>query len=299
MKIASIIVTYNRLSFLKKSIKESIKCGFDYIVIVNNNSTDGTNKFLENLKVKNIYIINMEENVGGAGGFYYGFKYVVENLNADWIVCYDDDAYPLNNVVKEFKNINENLNEDVVAIASAVYLPNGSISKMNIPRLNFLKKFRIYIDGNAYKKIDCIEVFMSSFVGFFIKTEYIKTFSHFPKKELFIYGDDLLYTLRISQNNKKIIFCPNIKFIHDCMTLKNDTYNPMWKVYFTYRNGIILYKNIHIILGVVYAILKFISFISRVNKYKNKKLYKKYIILAIIDAFKNKLPSIDKIKDLK
>ena len=46
MKYTALIVTFNRLGKLKKTVEETLKLEFTNIVIVNNGSTDGTQAWL-------------------------------------------------------------------------------------------------------------------------------------------------------------------------------------------------------------------------------------------------------------
>lgn len=46
MKHTALIVTFNRLEKLKKTVAETVKLHFTSIVIVNNGSTDGTSDWL-------------------------------------------------------------------------------------------------------------------------------------------------------------------------------------------------------------------------------------------------------------
>ena len=80
MKTAAVIVTFNRLEKLKKTLScyDRIRGGIDYLIIVNNHSTDGTEDFLNEWAGDkthyNKVIVNLEDNLGGSGGFYYGCK---------------------------------------------------------------------------------------------------------------------------------------------------------------------------------------------------------------------------------
>lgn len=49
MKCTALIVTFNRLEKLKKSMRETVEAGFSSIVIVNNGSSDGTREWLSSL----------------------------------------------------------------------------------------------------------------------------------------------------------------------------------------------------------------------------------------------------------
>ena len=78
----------------------------DEILIINNSSTDGTDKWLKTQK--NITVLH-QENLGGAGGFNRGVEYCYKN-NADWIWMMDDDVYPEKNALEtmiSYKSISE------------------------------------------------------------------------------------------------------------------------------------------------------------------------------------------------
>ncbi|EEN7923082.1 glycosyltransferase, partial [Salmonella enterica] len=94
MKCTALIVTFNRLEKLKKSVRETVKAGFSSIVIVNNGSNDGTREWLSSLSEPGITTLNLKDNLGGAGGFKVGSQYICSYSNADWVFFYDDDAYP-------------------------------------------------------------------------------------------------------------------------------------------------------------------------------------------------------------
>ena len=89
-KVGIVVVTYNRLNLLKEVIEAlRLQTYKDFqIVVVNNGSTDETPKWLSDQR--DIYTIT-QENLGGAGGFFTGMKYVVENgFKYCWIM--DDDV---------------------------------------------------------------------------------------------------------------------------------------------------------------------------------------------------------------
>ena len=80
MEIDVVIVTYNRLSKLKKTLDcyEKQTVPFRNLIIVNNHSSDGTMEYLKEWENTNTpfnkIIIHTNENLGGAGGFYIGEK---------------------------------------------------------------------------------------------------------------------------------------------------------------------------------------------------------------------------------
>jgi len=285
-KVSAVIVTYNRLNKLKKSVCQSLKEDFDNIIIVNNASNDGTEEWLKTLKDKRLHILNLKHNIGGAGGFHIGIKYVIEKLDSEWLVCFDDDAYPYKDTIKKFKDLS--FEDNVVSIAAAVFLPNGKISKMNIPRFNLCKKKKHYLDEKFFYKNKYVSIDMSSFVGYFVRTSIIKKLNHLPRKELFIYGDDLIFSLTLTKKGYKHFFVPQLKFIHDTDTIENEKqiYKPIWKVYFTFRNGIELYRIMEKKCTYFYAVTKFFQLFLKRKYYPNKlrNKYDKLLFLALKDG---------------
>ena len=104
-KVLNVIVTYNRLNDLKVCI-ENVK-GQTYknldILVVNNGSTDGTTEYLA--AQTDIKVIN-QNNLGGAGGFYAGMKYMMDN-GYDWLWMMDDDGVPDSNQLETLLAFNK------------------------------------------------------------------------------------------------------------------------------------------------------------------------------------------------
>ncbi|OQY10720.1 MAG: hypothetical protein B6I29_00735 [Marinitoga sp. 4572_148] len=103
--IAALIVTYNRKDLLKETIEAILNQTLkpNRLFVVNNASTDGTDDVLNKYKEKygdDIEIINLKENLGGAGGFNYGIHYIYDTFEYDWIWLMDDDAVPAKNALE-------------------------------------------------------------------------------------------------------------------------------------------------------------------------------------------------------
>ena len=82
MKIIAVVVTYNRLELLKRTVGclQQNK-PVSSIVVVNNGSTDGTADWLE---AQPELVVISQANVGGSGGFFAGMQYAYQ-AGADWI----------------------------------------------------------------------------------------------------------------------------------------------------------------------------------------------------------------------
>lgn len=100
LKTGVVILTFNRLDFLKITLCKVLAQTHvpSDILVVDNNSSDGTREYLESLKgVKKKYL---KENLGPAGGFHEGIKYFAENSDVDYVWLMDDDFFPFNSCLE-------------------------------------------------------------------------------------------------------------------------------------------------------------------------------------------------------
>jgi rhamnopyranosyl-N-acetylglucosaminyl-diphospho-decaprenol beta-1,3/1,4-galactofuranosyltransferase len=142
-------------------------------------------------------------------------------------------------------------------MAAAVYLPDGRVSEMNRPSRNpfwhwkelfytvFKGRFGFHVSNEDYQLNTPIEIDTSSFVGCFIRLSLIRNKAiGLPRSEFFIYADDIIYILESRKAGFKHLFVPTIAFGHDCQTLVDQraVYHPLWKAYYTFRNGLEMYR---------------------------------------------------------
>jgi GT2 family glycosyltransferase len=103
-KIAVVIVTFNRIEELKKTINALYNQGIDYtnIYVINNNSKDATKETLE-LHYPAINAIHLQNNIASAGGFAKGMEVAYEH-GFDWIWLFNDDSRPVKGTLESFIN---------------------------------------------------------------------------------------------------------------------------------------------------------------------------------------------------
>ncbi|MFA5779115.1 MAG: polyprenol monophosphomannose synthase [Elusimicrobiota bacterium] len=91
MKSLIIIPTYNEKENVEK-IVEQITCKRFYILIIDDNSPDGTGSILDKLKIKNekLEIIHREKKLGLGTAYIQGFKWALER-DFDYIFTMDAD----------------------------------------------------------------------------------------------------------------------------------------------------------------------------------------------------------------
>ena len=285
--LVAVIVTFNRLEKLKRTLEHTLKNDFYRIIIVNNCSTDGTGGWLDARDDANLVVIHSDTNQGGAGGFHRGFEYAAKQLpEADWLVCFDDDAHPEGNIIATFNALD--IPTDVGGMAAAVYLPDGQISEMNRPSRNpfwHLKAFLaasvkgrhgFHVNDSHYQLNTPMDIDASSFVGCFIRLSLIRSGQvGLPRSELFIYADDIIYVLQLRRAGFRHWFMPTVAFSHDCQTLVNQqsVYRPLWKAYYTFRNGLEMYR---VASGLFYPLIllikipKFFLSVRSYPKYERK-----------------------------
>ena len=256
LQIVALVVTFNRLAQLQTTVARLLAEDLDAVVVVNNASTDGTADWLASQHDQKLNAITLDRNRGGAGGFEQGLKAAMARHDADWFVLMDDDARPLPGAIAQFRAEVGGMGA-WEAVAAGVYYPDGDICEMNRPSRNpfwhlgrFLRTlfgggrsgFHLRDDEFHVRTVEQIDV--TSFVGFFLSRAAIARVG-LPDGKLFIYGDDVIYTLGLSRAGGAIGFAPWLRFEHDCSTLRRGEghiHRPLWKAYYNYRNGLLGYR---------------------------------------------------------
>ena len=90
-KVCAVVVTFNRKSLLRNCLSSLLMQSrkVDEIVVVNNASGDGTGEMLAQ-EFPVLRTLNLDRNVGGAGGFREGMRWAYE-AGFDWMWVMDDD----------------------------------------------------------------------------------------------------------------------------------------------------------------------------------------------------------------
>lgn len=244
MNVDVVIVTYNRLEKLKKTLQcyENQTQPFRNLIVVNNHSTDGTTEFLSQWEKTDTsfakFIITTDENLGGSGGYYLGQKKALE-LNSDWVFMADDDAYPDLQMMEHFYSFAacHDINGYSAVCAQVNYI-NGEINYKHRSRVIIRqKRFCDRSDSVAedYGKEFFLIDFLS-YVGPFVNMNALRQVGVVNPK-YFIYYDDSEHSLRLKKYGE-LICVPSILITHDEMPeATNPTPNPIsWKDYYFNRN---------------------------------------------------------------
>lgn len=268
-KVAAVVVTFNRKILLEETINALLKSSYklNEIIIVNNASTDGTEEVL-NKYANEIVVLNLNQNIGGAGGFNEGIKSAYNRGN-DLIWIMDDDT-----IVKEDTLLKMVEKIQYIGLPNLGYLCSNVLWKdetpclMNVPRTH--KVFNDSLENSM------IRIQNSTFVSMLISRKAIKECG-LPIKEFFIWSDDTEYTKRLGKKFKNYLVTDSI-VIHKMNNnlgadIIRDT-ERLERYVFSYRNKFYIGK-----------------------KYGSKELIK-YLLMFIMVMFKVILKSEKKIKKI-
>lgn len=250
-RIVALVVTHNRLGQLRRTVSRLLEETVDHLLVIDNGSSDGTSAWLAAQADPRLTIITSAQNSGGAGGFEVGMREATARFDPDWLVLMDDDARPDPGMIAAFRAKDHGTAD---AVAAAVYYPDGRICEMNRPSVNpfwsrgsFLRTIRrgrmgFHVPDAAYQGRQ-IAIDGASFVGLFMSRAGVAR-AGFPDGQLFLYGDDVMYTLGLRRAGGNIRFAPDLRFEHDCGTFDGDirVARPLWKAYYLHRNALLVYR---------------------------------------------------------
>lgn len=270
-RLVAVVVTYNRLEKLKVTLArllDSPAQELAALVVVDNASSDGTGAWLQDWQAEQgdprLDIVSSATNSGGAGGFEMGMRRAMDAHDPDWLVLMDDDGRPAKGGLAAFHalEVHQAPQGGWDAVAAAVYFPSGGICEMNRPSRNpfwhrreFLRtlfgggRSGFHVQPSDYQGPG-MQIDVTSFVGFFISAAAVRRIGY-PDPDLFIYGDDGIYTLELTKAGGRIGFEPGVRFEHDLSTFvakdggegaQRGRFIPLWKVYYYHRNLLMLYR---------------------------------------------------------
>ncbi|MBM2814490.1 MAG: putative glycosyltransferase [Ignavibacteria bacterium] len=264
LKIASIVVTYNRLELLKKVISslKSQTRKLDKIIVVNNSSTDGTEQWLAT--EVDVFVVN-QANTGSSGGQYTGVKTAFE-LGYDWIWVMDDDVAPDPDCLE---NLLVDIEPDEVR-APFRYNLKGEPMFLEVASINLKNPFRsiwqeIIKPGDiSFEKIPVQSV---TFEGPIFHRSIVEKIGY-PEKSFFIFADDTDYSIRALKVHAKIFLITKAKLRRLLPEFK-EIGRFDWKYFYMIRN-IIALDVLHGTLPVriIRPWLYFISWLRRSRNFK-------------------------------
>lgn len=294
--VCAVIVTFNRKHLLIRCLEAIYRQTLPpcRVIIIDNASTDNTRELLAHegfLTREDIDYHLMETNTGGAGGFHEGIKRANQHgSNYCWLM--DDDGYPEDDCLKKLMAHSNHYD-----FYGPLVIDEISKDKLSFPIRPPGKKNIIRTISESYKasRRNIIENIAIPFNGIVLNLNKTKIYG-LPKKEFFIWGDDIEYMNRVIRKNGKVATICNAKFYHPMETSVgtpmmfsllsfNDT-NSNLKLYCMCRNNIRIKIEYH---GYSHALLFFLKCLLfyTITKPSQKKLL--LSVKASWDGFRNSL----------
>ncbi|OGW13347.1 MAG: hypothetical protein A3G93_07860 [Nitrospinae bacterium RIFCSPLOWO2_12_FULL_45_22] len=195
--ICAVVVTFNRKKLLGECLDTLLvqRRPLDSIIIIDNDSSDGTEEFLKEKYLNNsvFHYVRLPENTGGAGGFHEGMKKGIER-GFDWLWLMDDDGKANTTTLDALYKKAKELNIKAIAPLVVSIENKGSLCS----RLSNKSK-KIYDVSTALALSDengCIWNSASFFNGLLINRDVIQKIG-LTIKDFFIWGDEREYQSRI------------------------------------------------------------------------------------------------------
>lgn len=217
------ILNYNdaetTLSLVEKISKYSV---IDYIVIVDNCSTDDSYERLKSIGSEKIDIIQSEKNGGYGSGNNLGVKYLVDTYACNYVVICNPDVYFEENCIQVCVDFLMK-NTSAVCVAPQMLDRNGNVVKdcvWPIPSGISYLCFSLFVIGRFFnttykelgdgtgKNVDCV-------AGSFLVLDSTKFIdSGMYDEKLFLYCEETTLGMRFKKKKYNTYFLPQEIFIH-------------------------------------------------------------------------------------
>ena len=193
------------------------------IVVVDNNSNDGSYEKLIKLSNSKIHVIKSEKNGGYSYGNNFGIKYAIKNFNPEYIIISNPDVSFNNETIYNMMNVYDNYN-NIGIVAPRMIDKSGMESCWKLPKyhIDLLLASSIIskIIGNPYKynkkcitkDINFVEVLHGSF--FIIPTHVIKEIDYIDE-DIFLYCEEIILSEKLLRKGYRNILINNENFIHE------------------------------------------------------------------------------------
>lgn len=236
-KIACIILNYNDSSTtisMVNRIKEYAV--FDYIVVVDNSSTDNsfyriTNNFKKYNKIK---IIRTRKNKGYGDGNNFGIKYAYKKLNVEYAVVSNPDVNFSDEMVE---NLLKLLISKKVAMVSGVQRINGKVIADKAWKIPTAKAWTLvetkifhkimwnkyhYKESyfcSSYSYVDCVPgaMYLINIRDFLL----VKGFD----EDIFLFGEEVVLGWKLKRANKRILLANHKYYDHQHSVSINKAFN--------------------------------------------------------------------------
>ncbi|MCS6869296.1 glycosyltransferase family 2 protein [Thermus sp.] len=204
--VCAVIVTHNRKELLRECLKAVLSQTRppDHVLVVDNASTDGTGEMLRE-EFREVEVLRLPENQGGAGGFHEGMKRAYE-AGYGWIWVMDDDTFPYPDTLEGLLQGARKEGLEAVGPLPVALHDEGELAYPHHGPLGLTWRS----DG---LRPGIIRGEASFFLGVLLRREAVDK-GGLPDKRLFIRGDEVEYNHRLRARGVQLGVLPEVRVRH-------------------------------------------------------------------------------------
>ena len=247
-RVAAVIVTHKRVDLLRASLDvvANQTRPVEWVIVVDNGCEDAVRNLLNDVAGDRGVYLPSATNLGGAGGFAYGFLQALA-LGAEAVWCADDDGRPDNTEV--LATLMDCATRHCLDEVSPVVCNLAEPDKLAFPLRRGIewRRYRseLFDPKHPVEEQDFLPNIASLFNGALISADAMARIG-VPDYRLFIRGDEVEYHRRLSRSGLKFGTCLSAAYLHPD---GSDEFKPILggrmhtqypdnegKRFFTYRN---------------------------------------------------------------
>ncbi|AGU14275.1 glycosyl transferase [Corynebacterium argentoratense DSM 44202] len=247
-RVAAVIVTHKRVDLLRASLDvvANQTRPVEWVIVVDNGCEDAVRNLLNDVAGDRGVYLPSATNLGGAGGFAYGFLQALA-LGAEAVWCADDDGRPENTEV--LATLMDCATRHCLDEVSPVVCNLAEPDKLAFPLRRGIewRRYRseLFNPKHPVEEQDFLPNIASLFNGALISADAMARIG-VPDYRLFIRGDEVEYHRRLSRSGLKFGTCLSAAYLHPD---GSDEFKPILggrmhtqypdnegKRFFTYRN---------------------------------------------------------------
>ncbi|MBA4301926.1 MAG: glycosyl transferase family 2 [Cyclobacterium sp.] len=269
-KVVLIVITFNRLETLQKNldhirVQERLP---DFVMIVDNGSTDGTLPFLQNQNEFNY--MSTGENLGFGAGLHFGIKHAMEKWNPDFFWLTDDDSFP----------------NPAVLCSLLGAMEDHKISGI-LGMTGFRMEFGIPRSVSSDKTVEsCDFVLVDNAI---ISSEVVKKAGNFSQ-DFFMMCEDYEFCLRLKKHGffVGVFNSDTAKVERKHLGSQTNSKSLVWRGYYHSRNHLLILKDYFSLPSLFFYGYRQAKYLIHSALFgKNRWLRTKFRLLGIIDGFRN------------
>jgi rhamnopyranosyl-N-acetylglucosaminyl-diphospho-decaprenol beta-1,3/1,4-galactofuranosyltransferase len=209
-KIIAVVVTFNRAELLPRCLEAlaAQTLPLSEIIVVDNASTDATQRVLISRFGGSVTVLRMAYNTGGAGGFHTGISRALDH-GAEWVWLMDDDGFAEPGTLARLMEKSDSL--DVMNPLVCVPDDGDQLS------------FELRVAGKLTRQTAAVLAAagednvvpneINPFNGTLVRAEIIRKHGNI-RPEMFIWGDEVEFVFRVLHEGARVGTVTTAKFNH-------------------------------------------------------------------------------------